>query len=152
MGKRNFNAPKRATWRQINEFTDFNGSSGDFTLFTADEAITLTRTIIDGWVNAEAVSGATQNLDCEIWRKRTGVALPTWDIANGIDYSQNDDLIVKFKASLMRETTSSGNVLRIFYDLKSKRKLKAGQTLVFRFNGSSAMILNALITQFLLET
>ncbi len=154
MGKKNFKGPKRASYRQFNGLNR-NGGSGDTTVFTADEAITLQKTIIDIDINSETVSGAVQDWAIEIWRKRVNVALPTVSLATlngGVPYGLNSDLLYRRQGSIMREVTSAGAFFNLNKILKGMRKLKSGQQIVIRVVGGSFLIFNGTVVLFLLES
>jgi len=148
---RNFNAPKRATKRIIWNFT-FNGSTADQVLFTADEAITLTRVLVNGSILTEATSGAHQRLDMEFWRLKVGNAVPAMDVSANISYAQNQDLYSKHSWGLNKVTGDGDPVIPVAVELKGKRKMKEGDAIIAAFSGGSSMFIVATVVLFFLES
>ncbi len=120
---------------------NLNGSSSDSTLKTAERPMTIAEQYWDYSVISEAISGASQNLQIELWIKRDGVTLPTIDTSGDLTYGENQDLLYRAQHGIMRETTGEGSVLHQQHVGKKKRKLKRNDSIVLRFSGSSAMIM-----------
>ena len=136
---------KRAVFRKMYNL-EVNGSSADQILYTASRTVTLIRTRMEVKINSETVSGGTQIMDWELWRKYDGQNLPTIDIVTDVIYSSEDDLIMKEKEAVMRETTGANGGYRYCIDSKGQREFKPGTQLVLVLNGGAFMILSGIMT------
>jgi len=151
MSKRNI-VPKRKMNRVITNL-DQNGTSGQLIIRGAQDPATLTRMIIQGTVNSEAVSGAVQELRAEIWRMSSsaGTVLPTFDFSGDVTYAQNVDLVWRGSWAIMRESINAGVVVPVNIDSKGNRILTRNEQLILWMNGSAAVILSGTLTAFYKE-
>ena len=153
MARKKYSTPGRVPVRTVIGI-NMVGTAVALDMFTADDAVTLQRTIIDISVVSETVSGASQEFSFEIWKDR-GQALPAMNSGNlhGVSiYGSNTDLIYRFQGLIMRESTSAGARWHIQKVLKGMRKLKPGQKLVFRVLGGAFVIFGGTIILFCLES
>ncbi len=149
MVKKIFVRPRRSVGRVI-QVLNVNGGQAEFSLVDLSKDLTIVRMMFRGTFSSEAVSGAVQALDYEIWRKSksTGATLPTIDISGGIAYADDEDLMIKEKLTIMRETTSSTSTILHEWDSKGQRKFTSAEHMRMRLSGGAALILAGVLTIF----